>query len=1024
MPARESTDVCGHDDLSDLAAAKTTAILAPSSGLEQEPTNSGPLPTESQASENITTTKDSSGGGGSTPAMNGGGGGGDGSGSGGAGGGGKTLIHPQRHNLKNRFELMNTLGEGTYGKVKRACEKATGAQVAIKYVKKTKIQDETDLNRIRREIRILTSLRHPNIVNIRQVFEKKDRIVLVMDYAEGGELYDYLNNQRCLSEVETRRIFRQIVAAVHYVHQNGIVHRDLKLENIILDTNRNVKIADFGLANYFSKNSSLNTFCGSPLYASPEIVNGQPYQGPEVDVWSLGVVLYTLAYGAMPFESGNLKVLRQQISTGHYAEPAKPCGASGLIRHMLTVNSARRATIAEVLNHWWVNLGYDLTPDGRQQNLMSLPLTRSSYRQHGVGSAPAGEAEADRAKAPSSSHPASLRRVPGSRVAGRTSAETSFHVEEMLDESGTSSRGASARREDVAPGRGDDGEARLRNDDTTLHRGGRDASQRDAISCPAGYGGADSELTSGQAELTTSEAGGNVPWSQALANSIREIRNRVIKSLASEESPSAEMVKREEAGSCGAHTKDKRQRTESNCGQMKDKVRSTPNLREVGEKEVVLASSLDKRHSLDSDKALNVFDSDKKPKRGILKRKGKFSGDDGAGCCMMMMTMDDCGVQSEGGRSAPRRNNTDRPCHLPLAECPLCQPEKPAQPSPESPVTVSAPPPPAIVSAPKPPCPVHHYHSNSSSTATSPDSVDKLTPEPASDHLPNAQPLSADLNLTNFPTETEGARAQSLLPSGGTFQGPSSAELCACTPDLTKVVRRRKGILKNGGGSNRNSLIEDARKRLSMGSQSSNSSADILDLSYDSADGEQMVCKSRSMDSQDMICRSQSSDNQDVIRGPSSLGCQNICKSRSTNGEDMMRQSQSKENQYTPASPKHTTSEATSICKSQSTDTKDFLHPAQSVSTEHAICKSQSVEENAFHNFRSSDLQKALSELSMSCSRSRRQPHHSYSFQPGDRGSFSLEGEFTALNLAMCDDALFDYSEARHVLQQALQFAN
>ncbi|OWF35294.1 NUAK family SNF1-like kinase 1 [Mizuhopecten yessoensis] len=269
-----------------------------------------------------------------------------------------------KHNLKHRFELIKTLGEGSYGKVKLAIEKSTKEQVAIKYIKKGKINDDTDLTRLRREIRILSSLNHPNIVNVREVFENKDRIILVMDCATSGELYDYINNRSQLAEADARRIFRQIVSAVHCCHQNGIVHRDLKLENIVLDHDGNVKIADFGLSNYFSQNKLLSTYCGSPLYASPEIVNGNPYHGPEVDCWSLGVVLYTLVYGAMPFDSSDFKVLRKQISNGDYYEPTNAAECAGLIRHLLTVNPAKRAGVTDILNHWWVNLHHNKTPCG------------------------------------------------------------------------------------------------------------------------------------------------------------------------------------------------------------------------------------------------------------------------------------------------------------------------------------------------------------------------------------------------------------------------------------------------------------------------------------------------------------------------------------------------------------------------------------------------------------------------------------------------------------------------------------
>lgn len=265
--------------------------------------------------------------------------------------------HLHKHNLKHRYEFLENLGKGTYGTVKRARDKQ-GKEVAIKSIRKDRIKDEQDMLHIRRETEIMSSLCHPHIISISEVFENSSKIVIVMEYASQGDLYDYISERQRLSEQEARRFFRQIVSAVQYCHANGIVHRDLKLENILLDESKNVKIADFGLSNIFHSDSYLQTYCGSPLYASPEIVNGRPYNGPEVDSWSLGVLLYILVHGCMPFDGQDYKKLVTQISCGAYKEPNHPSDACGLIRWLLMVNPERRATLADVASHWWVNWGY------------------------------------------------------------------------------------------------------------------------------------------------------------------------------------------------------------------------------------------------------------------------------------------------------------------------------------------------------------------------------------------------------------------------------------------------------------------------------------------------------------------------------------------------------------------------------------------------------------------------------------------------------------------------------------------
>ncbi|XP_074484116.1 MAP/microtubule affinity-regulating kinase 3-like isoform X11 [Sebastes fasciatus] len=181
-----------------------------------------------------------------------------------------------------------------------------------------------------------------------------------MEYASGGEVFDYLVAHGRMKEKEARAKFRQIVSAVQYCHQKHIVHRDLKAENLLLDADMNIKIADFGFSNEFTMGNKLDTFCGSPPYAAPELFQGKKYDGPEVDVWSLGVILYTLVSGSLPFDGQNLKELRERVLRGKYRIPFyMSTDCENLLKRFLVLNPAKRGTLEQIMKDRWINAGFE-----------------------------------------------------------------------------------------------------------------------------------------------------------------------------------------------------------------------------------------------------------------------------------------------------------------------------------------------------------------------------------------------------------------------------------------------------------------------------------------------------------------------------------------------------------------------------------------------------------------------------------------------------------------------------------------
>ncbi|XP_074891185.1 serine/threonine-protein kinase SIK2 isoform X2 [Buteo buteo] len=252
------------------------------------------------------------------------------------------------------YDIEGTLGKGNFAVVKLARHRITRSEVAIKIIDKSQL-DAVNLEKIYREVQIMKMLDHPHIIKLYQVMETKSMLYLVTEFAKNGEIFDYLASHGRLSESEARRKFWQILSAVEYCHGRKIVHRDLKAENLLLDNNMNIKIADFGFGNFYKSGEPLTTWCGSPPYAAPEVFEGQQYEGPQLDIWSMGVVLYVLVCGALPFDGPTLPILRQRVLEGRFRIPyfmSEEC--EHLIRRMLVLDPSKRLTIAQIKEHKWM----------------------------------------------------------------------------------------------------------------------------------------------------------------------------------------------------------------------------------------------------------------------------------------------------------------------------------------------------------------------------------------------------------------------------------------------------------------------------------------------------------------------------------------------------------------------------------------------------------------------------------------------------------------------------------------------
>ncbi|XP_036429171.1 serine/threonine-protein kinase BRSK2 [Colossoma macropomum] len=269
----------------------------------------------------------------------------------------KELSVSQTAQYVGPYRLEKTLGKGQTGLVKLGIHCITGQKVAIKIVNREKLS-ESVLMKVEREIAILKLIEHPHVLKLHDVYENNKYLYLVLEHVSGGELFDYLVKKGRLTPKEARKFFRQIISALDFCHNHSICHRDLKPENLLLDEKNNIRIADFGMASLQVGDSLLETSCGSPHYACPEVIRGEKYDGRRADVWSCGVILFALLVGALPFDHDNLRQLLEKVKSGVFHMPHFiPPDCQALLRGMIEVDPEKRLTLEEIQKHAWYQAG-------------------------------------------------------------------------------------------------------------------------------------------------------------------------------------------------------------------------------------------------------------------------------------------------------------------------------------------------------------------------------------------------------------------------------------------------------------------------------------------------------------------------------------------------------------------------------------------------------------------------------------------------------------------------------------------
>lgn len=281
------------------------------------------------------------------------------------------------------YKIRNELGSGNFSQVRMGLHALTKEKVAIKILDKTKLDQKTQ-RLLSREISCMERLHHPNIIRLYEVVETLAKLHLVMEYAPGGELFTKISNEGRIAEAECKPIYAQVISAVSHMHSKNIIHRDLKAENVFYAANGFVKVGDFGFSTYCKMSDTLNTFCGSPPYAAPELFKDENYIGSPVDTWALGIMLYFMITGVMPFRADTVAKLKKCILDGHFTIPSYVSNTcQQLLRSVLKQSPSERYGIEQIQSAQWLqgqeypapHPSYHLTPSFRRESASSEELT-------------------------------------------------------------------------------------------------------------------------------------------------------------------------------------------------------------------------------------------------------------------------------------------------------------------------------------------------------------------------------------------------------------------------------------------------------------------------------------------------------------------------------------------------------------------------------------------------------------------------------------------------------------------------